>query len=547
MPDAALPDEVADLRSRLAEAEDTLRAISCGEVDGLVIAGQVYTLQGAETPYRTLIEAMSQGAATLAADGVILYCNTELSNLLHVPLESLVGTTLRRFAMPADVLAFDALFEESRHSSRGEIVFHCPDGSIVPVDVAFSLLLAEGAATVGVVVTDQTQRKRTETALLRARDSLEARVAERTSELKAANFSLWQSGLSARKLMEEAQSARAAMEKASASLRISEERFRLMAESIGDIIWLLDATTGAFLYVSPAFEKLFGFPPSALYTNQHLWMEYIDTADRAQVLRANAALRRGLDYDVEFRILKSDDGVRWIHNRGYAVRDANGKVAMACGVAADISEQKAMGEALASAKQVAETASRAKSTFLAHMSHEIRTPLHVIIGLSQSLRRGLDNPAQQARLDQIGASSDYLLSIINDILDLSKAEASQLKLDAADFRLDTVVDRVLRMIEGRALEKGLTLTAELPAAIRGIALSGDPLRLAQVLINLCTNALNFTDVGEVRLRVDVLAEEKDGAALRLRFSVEDSGIGIVPADQARLFEPFVQADNSMSQ
>jgi len=303
------------------------------------------------------------------------------------------------------------------------------------------------------------------------------------------------------------------------------------------VIWLLDAKTGEFLYVSPAFEQVLGLPCSGLYQNKRLWLEHIDPQDGEKVARANAGLRRGIGYDVEFRILRPDGCMRWIHNRGYPVRNSGGDVAMVCGVAEDVTERKAMEETLASAKQQAEAGNLAKGAFLAHMSHEMRTPLHVIIGLSEMLRREV-RPAQQERIDQICATSDHLLAIINDVLDISKVEAAQLLIDDTDFHLASVVDKVLGMVATRAREKGLDLIAELPPTVNELALSGDPLRLAQVLINLCANAVKFTDAGWVRLKIELLAE--DAKSIKLKFLVADSGIGIAAEDQLGLFQPFAQ-------
>jgi len=190
----------------------------------------------------------------------------------------------------------------------------------------------------------------------------------------------------------------------------------------------------------------------------------------------------------------------------------------------------------------ADSANQAKSAFLATITHEIRTPLHVIIGLGHLLRRELANTAQRARLDQLCATSDHLLAIINDILDLSKIEARSLTLERSAFRLDAVVGKVMRIIEGAAQAKGLTLTADLASPLCAIPLHGDGLRLTQVLINLGSNAVKFTDRGSVHLEVGCLAEDAESVALR--FSVEDTGIGMTPADQAQLFQPFTQADNS---
>ena len=197
---------------------------------------------------------------------------------------------------------------------------------------------------------------------------------------------------------------------------------------------------------------------------------------------------------------------------------------------------------LAQANTLAEVAISAKRTFVANISHEIRTPLHVIIGLGHLLRGGLRDPLQLRRLDDLCATSDHLLAIIDDILDLSKIETQRLALDHSDFRLSTVVEKAQRLIEARARDKGLTLAIAVAPPVSSLLLNGDPLRLAQVLINLCSNAVKFTDQGTVRLDIECLAESPE--RVTLRFVVADTGIGIEPKDLDRLFQAFVQADSS---
>ena len=211
-------------------------------------------------------------------------------------------------------------------------------------------------------------------------------------------------------------------------------------------------------------------------------------------------------------------------------------------VAERTAETVALNRELVARAGAAESATQAKSIFLANMSHEIRTPLHVIIGLGHLLRRDAETAAQRQRLDDLHASSEYLLAIINNILDLSKIEANEMVVDHTDFRLDTVVRDVVRMVAGQALDKGLTLAIDVAPALRCLELNGDPLRLGQVLINLCNNAVKFTDSGTVRLQV--IAKAESVAEVTLHFRVEDSGVGIAAADQARLFQPFTQVDSS---
>jgi two-component system sensor histidine kinase/response regulator len=194
---------------------------------------------------------------------------------------------------------------------------------------------------------------------------------------------------------------------------------------------------------------------------------------------------------------------------------------------------------LAQAKETAESASRAKSMFLANMSHEIRTPMNAILGLSHLMRSGA-TPSQQERLNKIEGAGRHLLSVINDILDISKIEAGKLELEQRDFALSSVLDHVRSLISDEARSKGLTITVEeddVPAWLRG-----DATRLRQALLNLAGNALKFSTRGTIRLVARLLV--KDQAGLLVRFEVSDEGIGVPPEKLARLFHAFEQVDSS---
>ncbi|KAB2963124.1 ATP-binding protein [Zoogloea sp.] len=199
---------------------------------------------------------------------------------------------------------------------------------------------------------------------------------------------------------------------------------------------------------------------------------------------------------------------------------------------------------LQAAKQAAEAASRAKSTFLANMSHELRTPLGGIVGMIRLARFRMADPQGRDQLDKANLAADHLLSVINDILDISKIEADQLVLEASDFQLQTILDSVASIVGLKAREKGLAFGFDLSPGLAGQQFRGDALRLRQILLNLATNAVKFTEQGSITLRVREL--ERSALEARLRFEVADSGIGIGLVDQARLFSAFEQADNSMT-
>ncbi|MBF0284338.1 MAG: response regulator [Magnetococcales bacterium] len=208
----------------------------------------------------------------------------------------------------------------------------------------------------------------------------------------------------------------------------------------------------------------------------------------------------------------------------------------------DITPQKKLQAEMRLAREEAIQANRAKSDFLANMSHEIRTPLNAIINFSRLTRQtaGL-TVKQRSYLDNVESAGNILLGVINDILDFSKIEAGHLALESIPFHLDDVIHNVTGIAAARKEGKDLELLHQISPATPRLLL-GDPLRLGQVLINLVTNAVKFTPQGEVVLRVEPLSQE--GGEVALRFSVRDTGIGLSLAQQARLFQPFSQADAS---
>jgi len=398
-------------------------------------------------------------------------------------------------------------FESERRNKQGEVRDFWI--SMRPIEL-------DGRECFTGVWMDITERKETERELHRYRGQLEQRVAERTLRLEEA------------------------------TQRLSAQALQLTSAN-GELRAIFDyATVGIVILQNQRIvrcnrklDEIFGYAEEA-QLGQHVRTWYPDEAGYAamqQLTQPQREARQTLSHEQE---LCRQDGSRFWARLTEAPIDTPEFPDAIIGIIEDVTEEHRIAEELRHARDMAESANRAKSSFVANMSHEIRTPMNAIIGLAHLIRRDPLNDRQKQQLDKLSAAAMHLLSVINDILDFSKIEAGKMTLDPTDFHLERVISNVFALISDKAEAKGLELVAEIGSLPR--MLHGDGVRLGQVLLNFANNAVKFTEEGSVVLRGSEV--RRDDSGVWLRFELCDTGIGLSAEQQDQLFTAFQQADLS---
>jgi len=334
------------------------------------------------------------------------------------------------------------------------------------------------------------------------------------------------------------------VEARTAELRASEEKSRLLLQSVGEGIFGV-GLDGKVVFINPAANRMLGYDTGELIGKKIHEIIHHSHADGSPYPRSECPMHLthvdGTDHHIADEVLWRKDGTAFPVEYTSMPIKKDDQVVGAVVAFMDITERKKAENELRIAKETAVEATKAKSDFLANMSHEIRTPMNAIIGMAHLALKTDLTAKQYDYLKKVDNSAKSLLGIINDILDFSKIEAGKLDMESLDFQLEDTLENIATLVGIKTQEKGLELLFKTDAAVP-TALVGDPLRLGQILINLSNNAVKFTETGEIVVSTELV--KKDDARVTLKFSVQDTGVGMSSEQAAKLFQPFMQADTS---
>ena len=329
-----------------------------------------------------------------------------------------------------------------------------------------------------------------------------------------------------------------------AELKETEAWFRGIIESAPDAMLVVDSD-GTIVLCNKQADEVFGYAPGEL-----IWAK-VDKLVPVSVRAQHPEMRQQFMEEGGTRMMGSKkdllgvrkDGSHFPVEVGLSKLPSTNGQSFICVSARDVTIKKEADIALYQAKKIAEDTTQMKSDFLANMSHEIRTPMNAIVGISHLIMKTELSNKQLNYMRKIQSSSQHLLGIINDILDLSKVEAGKIAIEQIDFKIEKTLNNLVNLISSKVKDKGLSLVFDIDENLP-VYINGDPLRLGQVLINYANNAVKFTDEGKIVITVKVLEEKQN--ELLLYFGVRDTGIGLSDDTKAKLFQSFQQADSSIS-
>lgn len=320
--------------------------------------------------------------------------------------------------------------------------------------------------------------------------------------------------------------------------------FKLFTEKMSATFWVMNSSCNNQIYVSPSYEKIWGRSRQSLYDNPDSWLDSLHPEDRqfgenCIRLRLNSENGPDKQYEYKYRILRPNGEVRWIKDISFPIHDEQANLIGFAGIGEDITKEVIHEQELQAAKQKAETANQVKSDFLAMVSHELRTPLNAILGMAQILKTRELSDENLDYVNIISNAGNSLLSLVNDILDFARLEVGKLTFSHEVFNLKNLFSQLVQNMQYLAQEKNIKLTLNYSIHVPEIV-KGDPHRVQQVLLNLLSNALKFTNQGYIYVEVNKLLQQEKNTLFEIK--VVDTGIGISEEHLEKIFEKFSQID-----
>lgn len=448
-------------------------------------------IEASETKFRTITTSVRDAIIMVDSDGKVSFWNKSAERIFGYSAEEAQGKELYKLIVPDDhipenVEAFE-IFRKAGEEKVVEEIFELEarrkNNDLFPIEITTATVNIQGKLSTAAVIRDITVRKKGE----RERQVLSS-VVEQSS-----------------------------------------------------VTILITDTEGIIEFVNPKFTEVTGYTreealgknPNILNSNTHKQEFYKDLWD---------TIKAGKDWDGELLNKKKNGELYWDSSWISPIKDSKGKITHFVAIKEDITQRKQMESELLKAKKSAEAASRSKSEFLANVSHELRTPMNAIIGMTELMLDTKITKEQQEYLNIVQRSSNSLLSLLNDILDLSKIEAGRLVLEPISFSLRKSLGNTAKTLSVQAHKKELELVYYIDSEVPDL-LIGDVGRLRQIIVNLIGNSIKFTKKGEIVLKIDVLEEFPDDTVI-LHFLISDTGIGIPQDKVEAIFEKFSQADTS---
>jgi signal transduction histidine kinase/CheY-like chemotaxis protein len=307
-----------------------------------------------------------------------------------------------------------------------------------------------------------------------------------------------------------------------------------VVNNMEDVVWSVSYPDYKALYISPSVEMLYGIPVKAFYEDSQIWKAPIIPEDKDKIKMIFDLIEATGESDVEYRI-STNSGIKWVNNRTKAVYNNDAEIIRIDGLISDITKQKHINQELKEAKEKAIQSNKAKENFIANISHEIRTPLNAIIGLSNILNEDNDSAKTKEYIDHILHSGMHLRSLIENVLDMTKISEGKIELQNTTFQITELTKTLQSIFAPLFEEKGLRLTLGVDENIAH-HLTGDYLRIKQILINIISNALKYTDNGTIFVQINVKKNSKNRQ--EIEFSIQDTGLGMEKEYLKEIFHKF---------